>query len=72
MPTKTPAEQSQYILAEEITQRIRVHLSTLTRWVESDWFPAPIRLGPSGRHRRWRRDVVEACLRQLEEASDEA
>jgi predicted DNA-binding transcriptional regulator AlpA len=63
--TVTP-QQSEYVRSDVITSRIGIHLATLGRWIEAGWFPPPIRLGASGRHRRWRRDVIEQFLRNLE------
>jgi predicted DNA-binding transcriptional regulator AlpA len=60
----------EYIQGAEIAARLDIAMSTLTRWVQDGWFPRPARLGPSGRHRRWRREVVEEFLRSLEAGED--
>ncbi len=60
-------KQSEYILSAEICERLDIHLASLGNWIQEGWFPPPIRLGASGRHRRWRRDTVEKFLAGLEE-----
>jgi predicted DNA-binding transcriptional regulator AlpA len=57
------------LIAEQVAELAQVHLDTFNRWVREGWFPAPLRLGPSRRWRRWRRETVEEFFRQLEDGS---
>ena len=54
------------IFADEIAERLQVHGSTITRWIESGLIPPPIRLG---RRLRWRRTTLEQFLRELGETA---
>jgi predicted DNA-binding transcriptional regulator AlpA len=61
------AISSELLIADEVCKFLRIHKNSLKRWINEDWFPPPIRLGPSGRWLRWRRAAVEKFLRELEE-----
>lgn len=52
--------------AEEVAALLQVHLNSIRRWVANGWLPPPLRLGPSGRWLRWRRDAIQAFMRNLE------
>jgi excisionase family DNA binding protein len=62
-PTTKPSE---FVTAEEIAERLGFSPNSINRWIASGWLPKPIHFGPSGRHRRWRRTVIEQFLAKLE------
>ncbi len=65
-----PTAQSEYITVEESAQLTNFHESSISRWIAQSWLPPPIRFGPRGRHRRWRRAVIEEFLAKLESGQD--
>ncbi|MDE2943788.1 MAG: helix-turn-helix domain-containing protein [Gemmatimonadota bacterium] len=53
-----------WLTAEQVLQRVPVHVRTLRRWVANGTFPQPYRFGPSGRVTRWDEAEVEAWVEE--------
>ncbi len=67
MPAVTN-KSAPYVTVTELATLLGATTDAVYRWTVSGWLPVPIRLGPARRWIRWRREVIEQFLRDLEEA----
>ena len=59
-------DDAQYLTRKQVARILGIHPSTVTRWVESNDLPLPIRLGPN--RTVWSRRELEAWRKAKEQA----
>ena len=61
-----PGIPAEYMTRKELARMLGIHPSTVSRWVENNDLPSPVRLGPN--RTAWVRDEIEGWRKKKHEA----